>query len=41
VRDMFVDDLTRSREVTLEAFRKRPRKERLLEWGASRAARVL
>ena len=41
VRDMVLDDLTRSREVTLEAFRKRPRQERLLEWGASRVARVL
>jgi len=41
VRDMFLDDLTRSREVTLEAFRKRRRQERLLEWGASRVARVL
>jgi cardiolipin synthase len=41
VRDMFVDDLTRSKEVTLEEFRKRSRKERLLEWGASRFARVL
>ena len=41
VRDMFLDDLTRSREVTLETFRKRPRQERLLEWGASRMARVL
>jgi cardiolipin synthase A/B len=41
VRDMFLDDLTRSREVTLETFRKRPRQERLLEWGASRVARVL
>ena len=41
VREMFFDDLTRSREVTLEEFRRRPRKERLLEWGASRFARVL
>ena len=41
VRAMFLDDLTRSREVTLEEFRRRPRKERLLEWGASRFARVL
>ena len=41
VREMFLDDLTRSREVTLEEFRRRPRKERLLEWGASRVARVL
>jgi cardiolipin synthase len=41
VREMFLDDLTRSKEVTLEEFRRRPRKERLLEWGASRFARVL
>jgi cardiolipin synthase len=41
VREMFLDDLTRSKEVTLEEFRRRPRKERLLEWGASRMARVL
>jgi cardiolipin synthase A/B len=41
VRDMFLDDLTRSTEVTLDAFRNRPRKDRLLEWAASRLARVL
>jgi len=41
VREMFLDDLTRSTEVTLEEFRRRPRKERLLEWAASRFARVL
>ena len=41
VREMFLDDLTRSREVTLDEFRRRPRKERVLEWGASRLARVL
>ena len=41
VREMFLDDLTRSKEVTLEEFRRRPRRERLLEWGASRFARVL
>jgi len=41
VREMFLDDLTRSTEVTLEQFRRRPRKDRLLEWGASRVARVL
>jgi cardiolipin synthase len=41
VRAMFLDDLTRSKEVTLEEFRRRPRKERFLEWGASRLARVL
>ena len=41
VRDMFLDDLTRSKEVTLEQFRRRPRKDRILEWGASRVARIL
>ena len=41
VRDMFLDDLTRSKEVTLEEFRKRPRKERVYEWGANLLARVL
>jgi len=41
VRDMFLDDLTRSKEVTLEQFRRRSRKDRLLEWGASRVARIL
>jgi cardiolipin synthase len=41
VREMFLDDLTRSTEVTLEEFRRRPRTDRLLEWGASRLARVL
>ena len=41
VREMFLDDLSRSREVTLEEFRRRPRTERLLEWGASRFARIL
>jgi len=41
VREMFLDDLTRAREVTLDAFRRRPRTERFLEWAASRVARVL
>jgi len=41
VRDMFVNDLSHAREVTLEEFRRRPRTERFLEWGASRVARVL
>ena len=38
---MFLDDLDAAKEVTLEEFRRRPRKERLYEWGASRLARVL
>lgn len=41
VRETFVDDLTRSKEVTLEEFRRRPTKERVYEWVASRIARVL
>ena len=41
VRAMFHDDLTRSKEITLEEFRKRPVKERLYEWGAAKLARVL
>ena len=41
VRDMFLDDLTRSTEVTRESFRRRPWKERALEWGFSRFARIL
>jgi cardiolipin synthase A/B len=41
VRAMFLDDLTRANEVTLDAFRQRPRVERVLEWAASRVARVL
>ena len=41
VRDVFLDDLTRSKEVTLAEFRRRPFRERVLEWGASKAARVL
>jgi cardiolipin synthase A/B len=41
VRDMFLDDLTRSREVTLDEFRKRPFSERVYERGASLLARVL
>jgi cardiolipin synthase len=41
VREMFLDDLTRSKEITLDEFRRRPVKERVLEWGASRIARIL
>ena len=41
VREMFLDDLRRSTEVTLEQFRRRPRKDRILEWGATRVARIL
>ena len=38
---MFLDDLRRSREITLDEFRRRPARERLMEWGASRMARIL
>ena len=41
VREVFLEDLTRANEVTLEEFRRRSRAERLLEWAASRFARVL
>jgi cardiolipin synthase len=41
VREMFLDDLTRSKEITLDEFRRRPVKDRVLEWGASRMARIL
>jgi cardiolipin synthase len=41
VRKMFLDDLTRSKEVTLEQFRRRSRTDRILEWGASHVARIL
>ena len=41
VRETFLEDLKRSKEVTLEEFRRRPAKERVYEWVASRVARVL
>jgi cardiolipin synthase len=41
VRAMFLDDLTRSKEVTYDEFRRRPARERFLEWAASRLARML
>jgi cardiolipin synthase len=41
VREMFLDDLTRAREVKLEEFRQRPFKERMYERGASLLARML
>jgi cardiolipin synthase len=41
LREVFLDDLARATEVTLEAFRRRPFHERVLEWGASRLARTL
>lgn len=41
VRETFLDDLTRSTEVTLEEFRRRPTRERVYEWVAGRLSRVL
>ena len=41
VRTMFLDDLKRAKEVTLDEFRRRPMKERVYEWGASRLSRML
>jgi cardiolipin synthase len=41
MREVFLSDLDYAREVTLEWFRRRPAKDRVLEWGASRLARVL
>ena len=41
LQEVFLGDLARSKEVTLEEFRRRPLRERVLEWGASRLARVL
>lgn len=38
---IFFDDLARSEEITLAAFRKRPLTERLIEWGASLLSRLL
>ena len=41
LQDVFLGDLARSKEVKLAEFRLRPLRERALEWGASRLARVL
>ncbi len=41
VHGAFEEDLRFSREITLEAFRRRPAREKALEWVASRFARVL
>ena len=41
LQEVFLGDLARSKEVKLEEFRLRPLRERVLEWGASRLARVL
>ena len=38
---VFVDDLKYSEEITLDSFRKRPWKSKLMEWGAQRLKRLL
>jgi cardiolipin synthase len=38
---IFIDDLTRSTEMKLDEFRKRPLSEKILEWGAQKLRRVL
>jgi cardiolipin synthase len=38
---MFMADLRRATEVTLEQFRRRPWTERLAEWGANLLTRVI
>jgi cardiolipin synthase len=38
---IFFDDLTRSKEIMLAEFRKRPWQERVIEWGASLLSRLL
>ena len=41
LHDVFLADLEHSREITLAEFRRRPARERVYEWVASRMARVL
>jgi cardiolipin synthase len=38
---VFFDDLTRSKEIRLAEFRRRPWRERVIEWGASLLSRLL
>ena len=38
---IFFDDVSRSKEITLSEFRKRPWQERVIEWGASLLSRLL
>lgn len=38
---IFIDDLTRSKEIELDEFRKRPLSGKILEWGAQKLRRVL
>ena len=38
---IFMDDITRSKEIKLDEFRKRPLSGRILEWGAQKLRRIL
>jgi cardiolipin synthase len=38
---IFMDDITRSKEIKLDEFRKRPLSGKILEWGAQKLRRVL
>jgi hypothetical protein len=38
---VFLDDLTRSKEITLAEFQRRPWYDRLIEWGAAVFSRLL
>jgi cardiolipin synthase len=38
---IFMDDLTRSQEIKLDEFGKRPLSGKILEWGAQKLRRVL
>jgi cardiolipin synthase len=38
---IFMDDITRSKEIQLDEFRKRPLSGKILEWGAQKLRRVL
>jgi len=38
---IFMDDLTKSKEIKLDEFRKRPLSGKILEWGAQKLRRVL
>jgi cardiolipin synthase len=41
MNSIFMDDLTRSKEIKLDEFRKRPLSGKILEWGAQKLRRVL
>jgi cardiolipin synthase len=38
---IFMDDITRSREIKLDEFKKRPLSGKILEWGAQKLRRIL